>query len=196
MENINGVVNTRGYTCPIPLIMLSRKLKRTEVGHVLKIISDDPAFNKEIRIWSYETGNQVTDMISEGEDHIAWVRKGSGFKGETILETVKFILLGIKLHFIKTLLQIIPLRKVKYLVTFVSVAAGLRADGWLADQGIKNYTLLPIPDGITKHCGLVLGYEREGDAIKVFELLKRNRFEVEDIYFEDEDKSYQILNFD
>ncbi len=82
-KNIN-IVDTSGYSCPIPLIMLSRKLKRTEVGDTLKVISDDPAFNKEIKIWSYETGNPLLNIMSEGEDHIAWVRKGSGFKGETM----------------------------------------------------------------------------------------------------------------
>jgi hypothetical protein len=46
-------------------------------------------------------------------------------------------------------------KKIRYLVTFVSVAAGSRAHRWLEEKGIKNYTLLPIPDGITKHCGLV-----------------------------------------
>jgi TusA-related sulfurtransferase len=194
-KNIN-IVDTSGYSCPIPLIMLSRKLKRTEVGDTLKVISDDPAFNKEIKIWSYETGNPLLNIMSEGEDHIAWVRKGSGFKGETMLETVKFISLGIKLHFIKTLLQIIPLRKIKYLVTFVSVASGSRGHRWLEAQHIKNYTLLPIPDGITKHCGLVLGYERKNDAINTFKLLKQNQFEVEDIYFEDKSHAYQILDFD
>ncbi len=194
-KNIN-IVDTSGYSCPIPLIMLSRKLKRTEVGDTLKVSSDDPAFNKEIQIWSYETGNPLLNIMSEGEDHIAWVRKGSGFKGETMLETVKFISLGTKLHFIKTLLQIIPLRKIKYLVTFVSVASGSRAHRWLETQHIKNYTLLPIPDGITKHCGLVLGYERKNDAINTFKLLKQNKFEVEDIYFEDKSHAYQILDFD
>jgi TusA-related sulfurtransferase len=194
-KNIN-IVDTSGYSCPIPLIMLSRKLKRTEVGDTLKVISDDPAFNKEIKIWSYETGNPLLNIMSEGEDHIAWVRKGSGFKGETMLETVKFISLGIKLHFIKTLLQLIPLRKIKYLVTFVSVASGSRAHRWLEAQHIKNYTLLPIPDGITKHCGLVLGYERKNDAINTFKLLKQNKFEVEDIYFEEKNHAYQILDFD
>ncbi len=194
-KNIN-IVDTSGYSCPIPLIMLSRKLKRTEVGDTLKVISDDPSFNKEIKIWSYKTGNPLLNIMSEGEDHIAWVRKGSGFKAETMLETVKFVSLGIKLHFIKTLLQLIPLKKIKYLVTFVSVAAGLRANGWLEDQGIKNYTLLPIPDGITKHCGLVLGYEQKNDAINTFKLLKQNKLEVEDIYFEDKSHAYQTLDFD
>jgi TusA-related sulfurtransferase len=196
MENNINIVDTSGYTCPIPLIMLSRKLKRTEVGDTLKVISDDPAFSKEIKIWSYETGNPLLNLTSEGEGHVAWVRKGSGFKGETILETVKFVSLGVKLHVIKTFLQLIPVKKIRYLVTFVSVAAGIRANGWLEDQGINNYTLLPIPDGITKHCGLVLGYEGEADAIKTFNFLKQNKFEVEDIYFEDKDKSYQILNFE
>ncbi len=196
MENNINLVDTSGYSCPIPLIMLSRKLKRSEVGDTLKVISDDPAFNKEIKIWSYETGNPLLDIISKGEDHIAWVRKGSGFKGETIVETVKFISLGVKLHFIKTLLQLIPLKKIRYLVTFISVASGSRAHRWLEEKNIKNYTLLPIPEGITKHCGLVLGYERESDALEVFNLLKQNQFEVEDIYFEDKDKSYQILDFD
>jgi hypothetical protein len=32
-------------------------------------------------------------------------------------------------------------------------------------------------------------------AMKVFKLLEQNKFEVEDIYFEDKNKSYQILNF-
>ena len=188
-------LDTSGYPCPIPLAMISRKLKGLNVGDTLEIVSDDLDFKKQIKIWSYETGNQLLKVTSEGTDYIALVRKGSGFKGETLLETIKFISLGIKLHFMKTLLQIIPLRKIKYLIAFVSVAAGLRANGWLEDQGIKNYTLLPIPDGITKHCGLVLGYEREGDAIDVFKLLEQNKFEVEDIYFEDKDKSYQILSF-
>jgi TusA-related sulfurtransferase len=173
-KNIN-IVDTSGYSCPIPLIMLSRKLKRTEVGDTLKVISDDPAFNKEIKIWSYETGNQLLALRANGADYIALVKKGAGFKGENILETIKFISLGIKLHFIKTLLQI-------------------RAHRWLEEKGIKNYTLLPIPDGITKHCGLVLGFERKNEAMKVFKLLEQNKFEVEDVYYEDKQKSYQIVH--
>ena len=48
------------------MIMLSRKLKRTEVGDTLKVISDDPAFNKEIKIWSYETGNWIDSSATLG----------------------------------------------------------------------------------------------------------------------------------
>jgi hypothetical protein len=92
-------------------------------------------------------------------------------------------------------LQIIPFKNIQYLVTFVSVAEGLRAQGWLAEKDIKNYTQLPISNGIAKHCGLVFGFKKKNDAIKIYKLIDESKFAVEDIYYEDRDKSFKILNF-
>ena len=195
MEKIENIIDTSGYCCPITLAMVSRKLKGLEIGDTLKIISDDPDFKKQIKTWSYETGNLLVDFNQENDSSVTRIQKGSGFKGETLIENIKFVALGIKLHFIKTLLQIIPLKKIQYLVTFVSVAEGLRAQGWLEKKDIKNYTPLPVPNDITKHCGLVFGFKNKGDAIRIFKLLDESKFAVEDIYFEDKDKSYKILNF-
>ena len=195
MEKKTTLIDTCGYSCPINLAMVSRKLKSLEVGDTLEVISDEPEFKKQIKTWSYETGNQLIDFKQQENSCITRLRKGSGFKGDTLIENIKFIALGIKLHFIKTLLQIIPLRKIQYLVTFVSVAEGLRAQGWLQEREIKNYTPLPVPNDITKHCGLVFGFKNKNDAIKIFKLLDESKFAVEDIYFEDKDKSYKILNF-
>jgi len=195
MENHKNIVDTSGYSCPIPLAMVSRKLKKLQVGDIVEVISDDPAFKKQARTWSYETGNQLIDYKQAGDTCITRIRKGAGFKGDTFVENIKFIALGIKLHFIKTLLQIIPFKNIQYLVTFVSVAEGLRAQGWLLEKDIKNYTQLPVPNGITKHCGLVFGFKNKNDAIKIYKLLNESKFAVEDIYYEDRDKSYKILNF-
>jgi len=195
MEDTYNTIDTSGYSCPIPLAMISRKLKKMQVGQSVKVISDDPDFKKHITIWSYETGNQLVEFKREGLSYTTLVRKGSGFKGESLVETIKFIGLGVKLHFIKTFLQIIPFRKIQYLVTFVSVAESLRAQGWLEERDLKKYTSLPIPNNITKHCGLVFGFEKKKDAIKVYRLLDESKFAVEDIYYEDRDKSYKILNF-
>jgi TusA-related sulfurtransferase len=30
MENINNIIDTSGYSCPIPLAMVSRKLKKMQ----------------------------------------------------------------------------------------------------------------------------------------------------------------------
>ncbi len=195
MKAKNFDIDTSGYSCPINLAMVSRKLKGLEIGDTLEIISDDPEFRKQIKTWSYETGNHLIDFKQNEDVCITRLRKGAGFKGETFAENVKFLALGIKLHFIKTLLQIIPLRKIQYLVTFVSVAEGLRAQGWLQEKEIKNYIALPVPNDITRHCGLVFGFKNKSDAVKIFKLLDEAKFAVEDIYFEDKDKSYKVLNF-
>lgn len=195
METQMYVIDTSGYSCPIPLAMISRKLKAIEVGDTLKVISDDSEFKKEIKIWSYETGNPIIDLKQKGDCYESLLQKGSGFKGETIMEMVKFISLGVKLHFIKAFLQAIPYKRIKYLVSFVSVLAGSKANKWLKENEINGYTLLPIPNGITKHCGLVLGFCKKSDAIRIFNILKEEKFAVEDIYFEDKDKIYHILNF-
>ncbi len=194
MENKTTIIDTSGYSCPINLAMVSRKMKGLEIGDTLEVISDESEFKKQIKTWCYETGNHLIDFKQKEDTCITRVRKGSGFKCETLIENIKFIALGVKLHFIKTFLQIIPLKKIQYLVTFVSVAEGLRAQGWLQEKEIKNYIPLPIPNNITKHCGLVFGFNNKRDAIKIFKLLDESKFAVEDIYFEDKDKSYKILN--
>ena len=195
MDMKTPIIDTCGYSCPINLAMVSRKLKGLEIGDTLEVISDEPEFKKQIKTWSYETGNQLIDFKQEEDTCITRIRKGSGFRGDTLIENIKFLALGIKLHFIKTLLQIIPLKKIQYLVTFVSVAEGLRAQGWLQEREINNYTPLPVPNEITKHCGLVFGFKDKRDAIEIFKLLDESKFAVEDIYFEDKDKTYKILNF-
>jgi TusA-related sulfurtransferase len=195
MEKQPTIIDTCGYSCPINLAMVSRKLKGLEIGDTLEVISDEPEFKKQIKTWSYETGNQVIDFKQQENSCVTRLRKGSGFRGDTLIENIKFVALGVKLHFIKTLLQIIPLKKIQYLVTFVSVAEGLRAQGWLQEREIRNYIPLPVPNNITKHCGLVFGFQNKRDAIEIFKLLDESKFAVEDIYFEDKDKSYKILNF-
>ena len=195
MEETIHQIDTSGYACPIPLAMVSKKLKTIEVGDTLKVISDDPDFKKQIKIWSYETGNQIVALNEKEDAYSTIIRKGSGFKGACLMETLKFVALGVKLHFMKTLLQIIPFKKIQYLITFVSVAEGIRANGWLEQKNAKNYVQLPVPNGITEHCGLVFGFSNKNDAIKTFKALDEGKFAVEDIYFEDKDKFYRILNF-
>jgi len=151
METQKNVIDTSGYCCPIPATMISRRLKSIEVGDILKVISDDADFKKEIKIWSYETGNSILELKQKGDCFVSLIQKGSGFKGENIVEILKFIGLGIKLHIVKALLQLIPYKKVRYLISFVSVLAGSKANKWLQQNNITGYTLLPIPNGITRH---------------------------------------------
>ncbi|HEK25305.1 MAG TPA: sulfurtransferase TusA family protein, partial [Hydrogenobaculum sp.] len=41
-------VDTRGLFCPLPLTLVSRKLKEIPVGEKLMVMADDKAFKKDI----------------------------------------------------------------------------------------------------------------------------------------------------
>ncbi|GAB6072173.1 sulfurtransferase TusA family protein [Venenivibrio stagnispumantis] len=188
-------VDTRGLFCPLPLTIVSKNLKEIPVGERLKILADDKAFKKDIEIWAYETGNKLLEFKEENGYYVAIIERGKGFKGENIIDKIKFISLGVKLHFIKHLLDLFPPKKPKYLLTFVSVAEGLRADKWLKEEKNVNnkYILLPVPKEIYPHCGLVFGFLNKEDAINIYNLLKENKFAVEDIHIVDKDKKYPVL---
>lgn len=187
-------VDTRGLFCPLPLTLVSKKLKEVPVGERIKILADDKAFKKDIEIWSFETGNKLIEFREEDGYYVAIVERGKGFKGEKLWDKIKFISLGVKLHIIKHILDFLPSKKPKYLLTFVSVAEGIRANNYLMQKNLVNsYVMLPVPKEIYPHCGLVFGFRDKNEAIKVYNLLKDGKFAVEDIHQVDREKRYPKL---
>lgn len=184
-------VDTRGLFCPLPLTVVSKKLKEIPVGERIKVLADDKAFKKDIEIWSYETGNKLIEFKEENGYYVAIVERGKGFKGESLWDKVKFISLGVKLHIIQHILDFLPSKKPKYLMTFVSVAEGIRANKFLTEKNINsNYVMLPVPKEIYPHCGLVFGFKSKDEAVKIYQYLKENKFAVEDIHIVDKEKKY------
>jgi TusA-related sulfurtransferase len=175
-------VDTRGLFCPLPLSMVSRKLKEIPVGEKLMVMADDKAFKKDIEVWAFESGNKLIDFKEENGYYVAIVERGKGFHGEKLMDKVKFIALGVKLHAIKHTLDLIPFRKPKYLITFVSVSEGVRADKFLQEKNMNSYVKLPVPKEIYPHCGIVFGFSSKEKAFETYQFLKENKFAVEDVF--------------
>jgi Predicted redox protein, regulator of disulfide bond formation len=175
-------VDTRGLFCPLPLTLVSRKLKEIPVGEKLMVMADDKAFKKDIEIWSFETGNKLIDFKEENGYYVAIIERGKGFKGEKLIDKIKFIALGVKLHAIKHFLDIIHFGKPKYLITFVSVSEGIRADKFLKEKNMNSYVKLPVPKEIYPYCGIVFGFSSKEKAFETYEFLKQNKFAVEDVF--------------
>ncbi|MEZ0324105.1 MAG: sulfurtransferase TusA family protein [Hydrogenothermaceae bacterium] len=187
-------VDTRGLFCPLPLTLISKKLKEIPVGEKIKVLADDKAFKKDIEIWSFETGNKLIEFKEENGYYVAIIERGKGFKGEKLWDKIKFISLGVKLHIIQHLLDLVPSKKPKYLITFVSVAEGIRANKFLMEKGMNSsYVMLPVPKEIYPYCGLVFGFRSKEDAINIYKFLKENKFAVEDIHIVDKGKKYPKL---
>ncbi|MCX7760442.1 MAG: sulfurtransferase TusA family protein [Hydrogenothermaceae bacterium] len=187
-------IDTRGLFCPLPLTLVSKKLKDIPVGERLKVLADDKAFKKDIEIWSFETGNKLIEFKEENGYYVAIIERGKGFKGEKLWDKIKFISLGVKLHIIQHLLDLFPSKKPKYLITFVSVAEGIRANNFLTEKNMNNsYVMLPVPKEIYPHCGLVFGFRSKDEAVKIYNFLKDSKFAVEDIHIVDKEKRYPKL---
>jgi len=194
--NEKHTVDTRGYMCPIPVSMVSRKMNSLVTGEHLTVLADDADFKNDISRWCYETGNRLIHTGKEEGTHVVEIQRGEGFHGETIMERMKFYALGVKLHVVAILLKILPVRKINYLVTFSSINEGIRADQWLqSDVNDMNvsYTMLPVPEEITDHCGVVFGFSELKNAKKMYNYLKENKFVVEDIYQKDKQEQFEIV---
>ncbi len=186
------IIDTRGYQGPVPLAMTSRGMHGMAEGEFVKVLFDDAAFKKELRRWCRETGNEYIEETDHDAFFEVSIGRGSGFKAESPLERIKFIAMGVRLHFTRFIVRILPWGRISFLLTFVSIPEGVRADGWLEERGVRGYTVLPVPRDITSHCGLVLGFRKRSPAIRAFNLLRENGYAVEDIYLVDGGLSRRI----
>lgn len=57
-------LDCRQMRCPKPIVMISRKMKELEVGMVLRVEADDPAFHADVEAWVSQSAAAV---VSWGE---------------------------------------------------------------------------------------------------------------------------------
>ncbi|MCX8123548.1 MAG: sulfurtransferase TusA family protein [Spirochaetes bacterium] len=178
-----AVVDTRGYSCPISVAMIAKTMNSVADGSSVEIISDDVLMKKELEQWCFETGNIMNSVIINNETIRIEVIKGKGYKPQSLYDFITFFLLGVQLHIRKLFVSLFKKDTTRCLITFVSVAEGMRAHYWLQSTHPDwDYVLLPVPNDITSHCGVVMGLPTLTQAKELFELLRNNNFKVEDIY--------------
>lgn len=52
------VIDCRGRRCPLPVIMLARRLPQLPVGDALRVLADDPAAAVDIPAWCRMRGQE------------------------------------------------------------------------------------------------------------------------------------------
>ena len=79
LENIqsNSVIDTRGLTCPMPLLKTKKALKSVASGEILEILGTDPGSKKDIPDFGNKGGNQFLGMLDVVEGHTRYfIKKG------------------------------------------------------------------------------------------------------------------------
>ena len=51
-------LDCRGKRCPLQIMELSKKIKESEIGQEVLLISDDPATAADLSAWARMTGNE------------------------------------------------------------------------------------------------------------------------------------------
>ena len=52
-------LNCLGMRCPLPIIAIGKEIKSIIAGESVRLLSDDPASELDLRAWARMTGNQV-----------------------------------------------------------------------------------------------------------------------------------------
>ncbi|MBU3947572.1 MAG: sulfurtransferase TusA family protein [Proteobacteria bacterium] len=79
LENIQpkSVLDTRGLTCPMPLLKTKKALKEMVSGEILEILGTDPGSKKDIPDFGNKGGNQFIGMQDSSEGYTRYfIKKG------------------------------------------------------------------------------------------------------------------------
>lgn len=59
-------LNCLGMRCPLPIIVLGKEIRSVFAGESIRLLSDDPATELDLRAWARMTGNQI-ELLGENE---------------------------------------------------------------------------------------------------------------------------------
>ena len=52
------VLDCRGQRCPLPIIALAKRMRDVEIGHVVRVLADDPAAANDVPAWCRMKGQE------------------------------------------------------------------------------------------------------------------------------------------
>jgi len=71
----NKELDTRGLNCPLPILKAKKALAEMSSGQTLKIVATDPGSVKDFQAFARQTGNELLDQQTEGDEFIHWMRR-------------------------------------------------------------------------------------------------------------------------
>ena len=73
--DFNKNLDTRGLTCPLPILKIKKSLAEMTSGQVLKVISTDSASVKDVQAFANQTGNVLLSSGIDSGEYIFFMQK-------------------------------------------------------------------------------------------------------------------------
>ena len=68
-------VDARGLNCPLPILRAKKALAGMQSGQVLKVVATDTGSMRDFQAFARQTGNELLEQRSEGEEFIHLLRR-------------------------------------------------------------------------------------------------------------------------
>jgi len=68
-------IDTRGLTCPLPILRAKKALATLESGAVLKVVSTDRASMRDFEAFARQTGNALLAQQADGGEFTHYLRR-------------------------------------------------------------------------------------------------------------------------
>ena len=72
---VNRDLDTRGLNCPLPILKAKKALADMATGEVLRVVSTDPGSMRDFQAFARQTGNELVEQNSSGDEFIHVLRR-------------------------------------------------------------------------------------------------------------------------
>jgi TusA-related sulfurtransferase len=65
---VNKELDTRGLNCPLPILKAKKALADMASGELLRVVSTDPGSTRDFQAFARQTGNELVEQSSQGNE--------------------------------------------------------------------------------------------------------------------------------
>lgn len=73
--NIDKEIDTRGLSCPLPILKAKKALTDMQSGQLLKVVSTDAGSVRDFQAFAKQTGNELVEQSELGQDFVHVLRR-------------------------------------------------------------------------------------------------------------------------
>jgi TusA-related sulfurtransferase len=74
-DDVTKVVDAKGLSCPMPVLLARRAVDEVEAGNVIRIEATDAGSKSDIPSWTRDMGYEMLDSETEGPIYTFTIRK-------------------------------------------------------------------------------------------------------------------------
>jgi len=72
---VDREIDTRGLSCPLPILRAKKALADMQSGEVLKIVATDPGSVRDFQAFARQTGNDLLGQTTVGKEFLHYLRR-------------------------------------------------------------------------------------------------------------------------